>query len=95
MDNRVILQVPMPKSLKEQAEAVSADYGFSSLQELIRVMVKKLSRRELNMNIVEAEEIHLSPAAKKRYAKIKEDIKFGRNITSTKNLDELFKYLRK
>ena len=85
----------MPKSLKEQAEAVSADYGFSSLQELIRVMVKKLSRRELNMNIVETEEIHLSPAAKKRYAKIKEDIKSGRNITSTKNLDELFKYLRK
>lgn len=95
MDNRIILQVPLPRTLKEQAEAVSADYGFSSLQEVIRVILRKLAQKKLILSIAEAEEItRLSPAAEKRYKKAIIDIKTGRNITKTNNLDELFKYLR-
>lgn len=93
--DRVILQVPLSKTLKEKAEAVSLDYGFSSLQEIIRILLNKLAKRELAISIEEAEEItHLSPAAEKRYKKAIADIKSGRNITKTKNLDELFEYLR-
>ncbi len=93
--SRVILQVPMSKTLKEQASAVSADMGFSSLQETIRVILNKLAKKEITFSIEETEEIiNLSPRAKKRYEKAVEDIKKGRNITNTKNLDELFTYLK-
>lgn len=95
MDSRVILQVPMPKSLKLQAEAAAADYGFSSLQEIIRVILHKLARKTLDISIQETEEVtHLSPSAEKRYKKAIEDIKAGRNIYKPKNTDEFFKLLR-
>lgn len=51
MDNRVILQVPMPKSLKQKAEAVSTGYGFSSLQEMIRVLLTMFSKRKFKITI--------------------------------------------
>ncbi len=79
----------MQKTLRDQAEKVASSQGFSSLQEAIRVFLRKLSRRELAFRISEPEE-RLSPAAERRYAKIIEDIKKGRNVTKTKSLDELF-----
>lgn len=85
----------MSKSLKQQAEAVSADYGFSSLQEIIRVILYKLAQKKLILSIEEAEEItYLSPATEKRYKKAIEDIKKGRNILKPKNTEEFFKLLR-
>lgn len=93
MDNRVILQVPLPKALKEQAEAVSADYGFSSLQEIIRVIITKLSRRELTVDVAPSEYIRLSPKAKKRYAKMTDDFRTGKNIKSFDNVKDLIKDL--
>ncbi len=93
MDNRVILQVPLPKSLKERAELVSADYGFSSLQEIIRVILTKLSRRELTVDVTPSEYIKLSPKAKKRYAKMTEDFRKGKNIKSFDSMEDLIKDL--
>lgn len=93
MDNRVILQVPMSKSLKQQAEAVSADYGFSSLQEIIRIILTKLSRKEMTIDITPSEHIRLSPTAKKRYDKMTEDFRKGKNIKSFDNADDLIKDL--
>lgn len=93
---KVIVQVPMPKELKEKAEKVSIDYGFSSLQETIRVFLAKLSKQELTITLQEkTEEItDLSPAAEKRYKKALQDIKAGRNVTKTKNIDEFLQLLR-
>ncbi|MBI2330532.1 hypothetical protein HYU94_04000 [Candidatus Daviesbacteria bacterium] len=55
----------MPKELKKKAEEVSADLGFSSIQKTIRVLLTKLSKKEFNLKVVEAEEItYLSPAKK-------------------------------
>lgn len=48
---RIILQVPMSKELKHKAEIASFDMGFSSLQEIIRVIISKLARRELSISI--------------------------------------------
>lgn len=91
---RVVVQIPMTKDLKEKAEAVSSGMGFSSLQEVIRVLLTKLSKKEFSIRIEEAEEVtYLSKAAEKRYKKTVEDIKAGRNITKTKNVDELLKLL--
>lgn len=93
--DRVILQVPMSKELKEKAEAVSADYGFSSLQETLRVIIAKLARKEITFKIEEKSEfIRLSPQAKKRYAKMKEDIEKGRNIIYTKDVNDFLEKLR-
>lgn len=92
--DRVILQVPMSKSLKQSAEAVASDYGFSSLQEIIRVILNKFARRELSITVEETEEIiHLSPAAEKRYKKAIDDIKKGRNVYKPENTEEFFKLL--
>lgn len=95
MDNRVILQVPMSRNLKQSAEMVALDYGFSSLQETVRVILNKLARRELSVSITEAEEIvKLSPAAKKRYKKMSQDFKTGQNIYQAKDADDLLQQLR-
>ena len=94
MQQRVVVQVPMSKQLKEKAESVSADLGFSSIQEIIRVLLTKLSKKELSLKVEEVEEItHLSPAAERKFKKAVADIKAGRNITKTKNIDELLSLL--
>lgn len=91
---RVIVQVPMPKELKKKAEAVSADLGFSSMQEVIRVLLTKLSKKEFSLKVEETEEItHLSPASERKFRKAVEDIKAGRSIYKPKNKDEFFKLL--
>lgn len=51
--NTTTLQVPLTKSLKTQAKAVARDYGFSSLQELVRFLLTKVSKRELTVNAEE------------------------------------------
>ena len=91
---RVIIQVPVSLELKEKADAASADLGFSSLQETIRVLLTKLSKRELSLRVEEVEEInHLSKSAERRFKKALEDIKAGRNIYKPKNKKEFFDLL--
>ncbi len=93
--NRTVLQVPMTIDLKEQAEIVSFDYGFSSLQEVVRFMLNKLARRELSITVSEVEKIEsLSPASQKRYQKALSDIKKGNDIYHPKNSNEFLKMLR-
>ena len=91
---RIVMQVPMSKDLKEKAEVVSSDLGFSSVQEAIRVLLTKLSKREFSLKVEEVEEVkYLSPKAERGFKKAVEDIKAGRNITKTKNVDELLELL--
>lgn len=52
---RVIVQVPMTKELRDKAETVSSDLGFSSIQEAIRVLLTKLSKKEFSLKVEEAE----------------------------------------
>ena len=92
---RVIVQVPMSRDLKEKAEVVSSDLGFSSVQETIRVLLTKLSKREFSLKVEEAEEVkYLSPAAERKFKKAVEDIKAGRNVTKTDNVEELLELLK-
>ncbi|OGD92624.1 hypothetical protein A2697_00485 [Candidatus Curtissbacteria bacterium RIFCSPHIGHO2_01_FULL_41_44] len=93
---RVILQVPMSKDLKEKAQSASQDLGFSSIQEAIRVLLTKFAKKELSLKVTEeVEEVtRLSKVAEKRYKKAIDDIKAGRNIYRPKNKEEFFKMLR-
>lgn len=90
--SKVVLQVPVSKALKTSAEAVASKYGFSSLQEIIRVFMAKLAAQKIDISFKEA--IPLSPRAEKRYGRMVQDINNGRNVTSTESLEELFSLLR-
>ena len=93
---RVILQVPMSKDLKEKAQSASQDLGFSSIQEAIRVLLTKFAKKELSLKVTEeVEEVtRLYKVEEKRYKKAIDDIKAGRNIYRPKNKEEFFKMLR-
>ncbi|MBL7159678.1 hypothetical protein ISS85_04330, partial [Candidatus Microgenomates bacterium] len=52
------------------------------------------ARRELSLKITEDEVIKLSPKAEKRYAKMDEDFRTGKNVFTAKNVDELMKQLK-
>ena len=93
--DRIILQVPVSKVLKNEAQAVAEDYGFSSLQEVMRVMATKLARRDLDINIGEKQEI-LTPneeaVLEKRYQEFLAARKKGKTVTVT-SVEEMMKYL--
>ncbi|KKT72780.1 MAG: hypothetical protein UW69_C0081G0001 [Microgenomates group bacterium GW2011_GWA2_44_7] len=74
-----ILQVPLSKTLKKSAQEAANEYGFSSLQDLLRVVLTKLSRRELVVSIEEPL-IHLSKKNEERYLKMTEDFKKNRRV---------------
>jgi antitoxin component of RelBE/YafQ-DinJ toxin-antitoxin module len=82
------LQIPISKDLKSAAAAVARDYGFSSLQEIVRVILTKLARRQLIIQIGEAP-IKLSTRAERRYAKMERDFERGRGVKTFSNVDEL------
>lgn len=50
----------MSQTLRDAATAVAVDYGFSSLQEVIRVILKKFAKREMTLTVEEKVE-YLTP----------------------------------
>ena len=81
--SKVVVQVPMSKSLRDSATKTAEDYGFSSLQEIFRIFATKLAKREIDVVI------RLSSRSERRYVKMDEDFKKGKNVSSFKNVDEL------
>ena len=92
---QTVLQIPLPKELKESAEKAAADYGFSSLQELLRVFMKKLATKKINLSFEEEDTVQLSKKNEKRYLKAMNDFKKGKNVYTAKNVDDFFEQLSK
>lgn len=88
---KVTLQVPMNQQLKIEAEKVAKAQGFSSLQELIRIILAKIAHNEINVTFEEV--IKLSPQAEKRYLKATKDFVSGRNVYSASSIKDLMKQL--
>jgi antitoxin component of RelBE/YafQ-DinJ toxin-antitoxin module len=86
------LQIPLSKDLKLSAQQAVFDMGFSSLQEFIRVILKKISTSPMTINLVEEE--HLSPKAEKRYVKMIKDIESGKGWHKTESIEDLFRQLK-
>ncbi len=84
---RTVLQIPVSKSLRIKAENAALDYGFSSLQEVIRVFMAKLAKRTIEISFQEA--IRLSPKAEKRYQRIDEDFLREENVYFAKTVKDL------
>lgn len=90
--NTTTLQVPLPKSLKASATAVAHDYGFSSLQDIVRLFLAKFAKKELVISIGEPT-VRLSAKNEKRYLKMDKDFDEGKNVFIANNVDELMKDL--
>jgi antitoxin component of RelBE/YafQ-DinJ toxin-antitoxin module len=89
------LQVPLTKTLKSSATQVAREYGFSSLQEIVRVMLSKLAKKEFVITFGEQfPTVALSAKNEARYAKMEEDFRSGRNVYSTDSLDDFFAKLK-
>ena len=88
-----ILQVPMSKSLKNSAQEVANEYGFSSLQDLLRVILTKLSKRELVISIQEPTTL-LSKKNDLRYTAMSKDFTTAKNTKNFSSTDDLLNDLR-
>lgn len=86
------LQIPLSKSLKSDAQAVAQEYGFSSLQEIVRIILTKLARRQLIIRVAESD-IQLSKKNEKRYAQMSREFKLGKNTFLANDVDELITQL--
>jgi hypothetical protein len=92
---KIVLQIPMSKQLKDDAEKAAFDQGFSSLQEVLRVFMKKFANNNIDFSFKEEEFIKLSKKAEKRYAEAMESLKSGKDIYTAKNVDEFLDQLSK
>lgn len=89
--HKVTLQIPMDSKLKIDAEKAALDQGFSSLQELVRVILSKVAQKKIEVNFEET--IILSEKADKRYARAMNDFKEGKNVYAAKNVDDFLRQL--
>lgn len=87
-----ILQVPLSKSLRNQALSTALEDGFSSLQDAVRLFLSKYSSKSLTLNF-ETPAVKLSKRAEKRYMKMEEDFKLGRNVHHAKDVDDFLRQL--
>lgn len=90
---RSILQTPIDPKLRRDAEKAAFEQGYSSLQDAIRMYLRKLANREIQVRIQEQIPVRLSPAAAKRYDKMDEDFRKGKNIFVAENVDDLMEQL--
>lgn len=86
---KTVLQVPLSVDLRRSAERKALEQGFSSLQEVVRIFLKKLSRGAIGIALNDEESVQLSARAIKRYNKISEDFRKGKNVYSAKSVDDL------
>lgn len=92
---RTVLQIPLSKELKVSAEKAAEEAGFSSLQEVLRVFMKKFANKKIDLAFKE-EVTYLSPKAEKRYAKIMHDIESGKEkVYTARDADDLIKQLHR
>ena len=72
-----ILQVPIKKTLRERATKAATRAGFSSLQEMVRVILAQLSETKLKLTF-EHPPVKLSPKAARRYDRMSREIESGK-----------------
>lgn len=95
--NKTTLQVPIDSVLKDKATKVAQELGFSSLQEAVRVYLKQLSDKKINISIVrDFGTEYLQPVQEMKLQKSKKnaelDIKKG-NYISSQNSKEIMDFL--
>lgn len=77
--NTTILQIPLDKTLRNKALSAAQEQGFSSLQDMLRFVLKKFADKQLVVTIQDPT-VHLSKRAQQTYEKMQEDFRSGRNV---------------
>lgn len=85
--NRTVLQIPVSKNLRIKAEEAALDYGFSSLQEVLRVFMNRLANKSVEVSFRPI--INLSVASAARLEKMDKDFESNKNLFIAKDLDDL------
>ena len=85
------LQIPISEELRISAQRAADSMGFSSLQELVRIILNKISTKSIQINFVDEE--RLSPKAERRYLNMIKNIKTGKGWHEAKDVDDLMKQL--
>ena len=88
---KTILQVPLDKQLKNSAEKIASEQGFSSLQEIVRVFLTQLASKRVEISLQESH--NLSDRNENRYLRMTQDFESGKNISSAQDIDDLLKKL--
>ena len=96
---KITLQVPVDKSLKTASAKVAKEYGFSSLQEVVRLFLTQLANRTVTVRLApgESDEFLTSKQEEiltKKYLQAKKDIKEGKGYTA-KHAKEMIDHLRR
>jgi hypothetical protein len=95
MSNNTVLQIPISKSLRDQAQAQVLEAGFSSLQDYLRLHLTQLKNNIIRLSF-EPKPVKLSAKAAARYDKMTRDYLAGKVKTKTfNNTDELMDYLNR
>ncbi len=89
--DRTVLQIPLSPGLKTQATQAAEDMGFSSLQDVIRLFLKKLATKQIIISLEEA--IPLSKKTEKRYAEMESDFQNGVKVFHADSVEELITQL--
>lgn len=92
--SRTVIQIPVNINIRKKAEEAASSYGFSSLQELVRVFLTKLSQKTIEVTFVEKEK-YLSQKAERRYLKMLTEAKKGINWYQTEDLKDFIRQLKK
>ena len=88
---KIILQVPINRKLKDDAEIAANKQGFSSIQELVRVFLTQLASNKVEITLEKS--IVLSPKNERRYIRLTKDFEKRKNIYSAKNAGDLVSQL--
>jgi len=92
---KVIVQVPTDKKLKDAATKRAEELGFSSLQEILRVFMAKLAKKQVSVSLEENVE-YLTPQEdailQEKYKEFLEEEKKGQVFTAH-SVDEMMKHL--
>lgn len=91
--NRTVLQIPVSKDLRLKAEEAALAYGFSSLQEVIRVFMNRLANKSVEVSFQPI--VNLSSVSNARLEKIDKDIENNKNLYIAGDLDDLKRKLAK
>lgn len=96
--SKITLQVPVDRSLKLSAEKVVAEYGFSSLQEAIRVFMAQIAKKALAISFspVTPDEVLTSKQETlltREYKEARREIDAGKGITAS-SVEEMISQLR-
>lgn len=93
--SKVIVQIPTDNKLKDKTSKTAREMGFSSLQEILRVFMAKLAKREVSVSLEENVE-YLTPqeesVLQQGYKEFLEEEKKGKTLVAH-SAEEMVKQL--